>query len=187
MSTFISTIFSSLSDTERMYEKAISNYVQRDIDGKRMKLDFKVISMEARACTWGDCVRESIESTYEEKIADEMLRLENYKQRLEEAENSEYPSEIMKGIFQRNITRTEKRIEVLKDVEPDQDDLYGSLAPNMLMAIYVKCKYSIRFPEKKGVRQEYEDIFILTTDGRIAVGKVESSEEINEINIYHHK
>ncbi len=175
------TAVAPCSINEQIYEQTIADYIQTDQYGQWMDLGFIVLSMKTRACTTTESIRillKNREKERSEAIAAEEAILLNMKLQMDNRIKSGNISGIIKEIYKTNIDFSKQRIEALRKANPSEIGLYKGLDPNMLLGIYVTCKYRISI-QWGNAHQEQRETFLLTPDGRKVIGKdkQENAEE----------
>ncbi len=166
-------LLAACSSNEKKYEQAIADYIQTDKRGVWTDLKFKVISMDATNCTVADSIRILMEDAEEEKreaIATEETSLQYMKKKLENEMGARIRSKVVIDIYERNIAFSEQRLDSLRKIDASEARSYVGLDSDILLAIYVTCKYGIVNPWRNAY-QERTETFVLTPDGGKVIGK----------------
>ncbi len=131
---------------KRRIERTIAGYLRKGSDGKRLKVSFKIISLEIRPYTIAQSIQRMYEDAWEERllgVADEMNK----------------------------IIYSLQRIDVLQQRLPSESLLqYDKLDMGELLCVYVTCRYSVTIPGSNIIQEETE-VFVLSPNGETVLGK----------------
>jgi len=150
------------SNSNRKYEETIGNYLQTDKRGSKHDLKFKVIELNEQGTI---TVADSIAYLTDEFRKDKELivkRVELAKKMTETLLAKEKrQSEIDK--YNADIVVMDNRIDSLRNLSPDNLNGYSSKNPNDVLALIVRCKYSLVPPGGTTVEETFD--FYLSPDG----------------------
>ena len=150
------------------YGQTIGNYLQTDKRGSKYDLKFKVIELKEQGTI---TVADSIAYLTDEFRKDKELfvkRIELAKKMTETLLAKEKKqSEIDK--YNADIAGMVARIDSLRNLPPDNLNGYDSKKPNDVLALIIRCKYSIVPPGGTTVEETFD--FYLSPDGSYCYGK----------------
>ena len=150
------------------YGQTIGNYLQTDKRGSKYDLKFKVIELNEKGTI---TVADSITYLTDEFRKDKELivkRVELAKDMTETLLAKEKKQrEIDK--YNADIARMVARIDSLRNLPPDNLNGYDSKNPNDVLALIIRCKYSIVPPGGTTVEETFD--FYLSPDGPKCYGK----------------
>jgi hypothetical protein len=150
------------------YGQTIGTYLQTDKRGSKYDLKFKVIELNEQGTI---TVADSIAYLTDEFRKDNELivrRVELAKKMTETLLAKEKKQrEIDK--YNSDIARMVARIDSLRNLPPDNLNGYDSKNPNDVLALIIRCKYSIVPPGGTTVEETFD--FYLSPDGSYCYGK----------------
>lgn len=150
------------------YGQTIGTYLQTDKRGSKYDLKFKVIELNEQGTI---TVADSIAYLTDEFRKDKELivkRVELAKDMTETLLAKEKKQrEIDK--YNADIARMVARIDSLRNLPPDNLNGYDSKNPNDVLALIIRCKYSIVPPGGTTVEETFD--FYLSPDGSYCYGK----------------
>lgn len=150
------------------YGQTIGTYLQTDKRGSKYDLKFKVIELNEKGTI---TVADSITYLTDEFRKDKELivkRVELAKDMTETLLAKEKKQrEIDK--YNADIARMVARIDSLRNLPPDNLNGYDSKNPNDVLALIIRCKYSIVPPGGTTVEETFD--FYLSPDGSYCYGK----------------
>ncbi len=150
------------------YGQTIGDYLQTDKRGGKYDLKFKVIELNEHGTI---TVSDSIAYLTDEFRKDKELivkRVELAKRMTETLlVNEKKQSEIDK--YNADITVMDVRIDSLRNLPPDNLNGYDSKKPNDVLALIIRCKYSVVPPGGTTVEETFD--FHLSPDGSKCYGK----------------
>lgn len=143
------------------YEKTITDYLLKGSDTKE-NLNFKIVELNEHGTV---TVSDSISYLTDEFRKDQELiikRIELAKKMSEDLlAKSKKQSDIDK--YNADISTMNARIDSLKNLTPDNLNGYDSRNPSDILAVIVRCKYSIELPGTKPIEETFD--FYLSPDG----------------------
>lgn len=162
------------TNTKSDYEKAIADYVQTDKGGRKYDLQFKVIELnEQRNITVADSIAILTEEfkAGQQIVIDRMALAKEMGEDLlknENAKRSPQKSEIEK--YTEKIASINGRIDSLRNLTPTNLKGYENRNANDILAVVVRCKYSVILPTTSTRMEETSD-FTLSADGKQCYAK----------------
>jgi hypothetical protein len=170
---FILAAFAACSGGSR-YEKTIAGYLETDRNGSRFDLKFKALEMhEIARYTVADSIR-FISDAFEKDRAKRLAALEESiksdQESMEKEKSGHFVSKTMLDFYEGNITKCRKAVDSLKTLNPSDIQKYENRKPDEVLAIVVRCKYSV-VPPVINTRVEETFDFILSPDGLKCYGK----------------
>jgi len=173
---FLIVSCTTTSNNKRDYTETISNYLQTDKKGNKHDLNFKVIEMnELKTIS----VSDSISFLTEEFKADQQViinRIDLAKKMsedlLEKEKNRKSPNSNQISKYENDILVMNQRIDSLNNLPADNLKGLDKRNPTDVLAIVVRCKYSINPPYASGgstVEEVYD--FVLSPDGKTCYTK----------------
>lgn len=142
------------SDSNSVYEKTITEYLLKGGDTKD-NLNFKIVELTTQGTI---TVADSIAYLTDEFRKDKELIIK----RIELAMQA-------KVMTKHTIAVMSNRIDSLKNLTPDNLKEYGSKNPTDILALTMRCKYSLTPPNGKSVEETFD--FYLSPDGLKCLGK----------------
>ena len=154
--------------TKSNYEQTIGDYLQTDKRGSKYDLKFKVVELREQGVI---TVADSIAHLTDEFRKDKQLiirRVELAKKMTEELmAKTKRQSDIDK--YNADIAVMTNRIDSLKNLTPDNLNGYDSRNANDVLALIIRCKYSVVPPNGTAVEETFD--FYLSPDGGKCYGK----------------
>lgn len=154
--------------TKADYAQTIGDYLQIDKKGSKYDLKFKVVELNEHGTI---TVADSITYLTDEFRKDKQLiisRIELAKEMTEDLKaKTKKKSELDKYLD--NIAEMNNRIDSLKNLAPDNLQGYDSRNANDVLAVIVRCKYSVVPPGGVTVEETFD--FYLSPDGSKCYGK----------------
>lgn len=147
------------SGTSNKYEKTIENYITK---GKSNELGFKVVEIAEQGTV---TVADSIAYLTDEFKKDQQLIINRIELALKTAKDLQ-AKQITKHNHEKYITDIavmNARIDSLKNLKPDNISGYDSKNPSDILAVIVRCKYSIELPGAKPIEETFD--FYMSPDG----------------------
>lgn len=159
-------LFSCGGTTTNKYEKLIADVVQTD-RGVKIDLNFKADKLEEiRQITASDSIK-IITDTFNAERDKQMASLEKslsvFTENLEKAKAARRPSQTMIDSYQSSIDKTNEQIEALKKSVPGELTKYEDREANEILAVVVRCTYTIDEPLTRKRATETFD-FVLSPD-----------------------
>ncbi|GHT89006.1 hypothetical protein FACS189474_5200 [Bacteroidia bacterium] len=156
------------------YEKTIADYIQTDKHGTKFDMNFKVIEIaEIQRITVADSmatITEAFNAERNKKIESLEESVKRQETSLEKEKNSRFSSKTMIVLYTTGIERGKHAIDSLKTIHPTEIEQYENRKPDDLLAVIVRCKYSIVPPMMNTTAEETFD-FTLSPDGTKCYGK----------------
>lgn len=156
------------NSTSGKYEKTIGDYLQTDKRGSKYDLKFKAIELKEQGTI---TVADSITYLTDEFRKDKQLfisRIELARQMTEDL-SSKTKNKTSIDKYTSDISRMNQRIDSLKNLPPDNLNGYDSKNPADVLAVIVRCKYSVVPPGGTTVEETFD--FYLSPDGSKCYGK----------------
>lgn len=150
------------------YGKTIGDYLQTDKNGSKYDLKFKVIELNEQGKI---TVADSIAYLTDEFRKDKQLiidRIELAKKMSEDLLAREKKQGSIDK-YNADIATMNHRIDSLKNLTPDNLNVYDSKNPNDVLGVIVRCKYSVVPPGGTTVEETFD--FYLSPDGSKCYGK----------------
>lgn len=155
------------------YEQTIGDYLQTDKRGSKYDLKFKVVELtEHGKVTVADSITYLTDEFRKDKqlIIDKVTLAKEMSEDLlknESGKRNPKQSEIDK--YNNNITRISNQIDSLKNLPPDNLNGYDSRNADDVLALIIRCKYSVVPPGRTTVEETFD--FYLSPDGTKCYGK----------------
>lgn len=157
----------SCGSTTSKYEKVISDIVQTD-EGVKIDLNFKADKLEEiRQISVADSIKiitDSYNAEKDKQIASLKKSLSVFTESIEKAKAASRPSQVMIGSYQTSIDKTKEQIDALIESVPDELTKYENRDASEILAVVVRCTYTIDEPLTKKRATETFD-FYLSPDG----------------------
>ena len=157
----------SCGGTTSEYEKLIADIVQTD-GGVKIDLNFKAEKLEEiKQVSVADSIKiitDSFNAEREKQIASLEKTLSVFTENIEKAKAARRPSQVMIGSYQSSIDKTNERIDALRESAPTKIAKYENRNGNEILAVVVRCTYTIDEPLTKKRATETFD-FYLSPDG----------------------
>lgn len=153
------------SGNSNKYEKTIEHYVTK---GKSNELRFKVVEIAEQVTV---TVADSIAYLTDEFKKDQQLIINRIELALKTTKELQ-AKQTTKHNHEKYITDIavmNARIDSLKNLTPDNLNGYDSKNPSDILAVIVRCKYSIELPGTKPVEETFD--FYMSPDGTKCYGK----------------
>ena len=162
------TLLFSCGDTTGKYEKLIAEIVQTDKRGTKYDLNFKVIKLEEIQQI---SITDSIKIITDAFNADRDKRINNLNEtikrnieHIDKEKNSRIQSKAMMEFYLLNVDKANKMIDSLNLSTPIETVRYDGRSNNEILAIVVRCMYSIdELISEKRVTETFD--FFLSPDG----------------------
>lgn len=156
----------SCGATTSKYEKLIANVVQTD-KGVKIDLNFKADKLEEiKQISIADSIKiitDSFNAERDKQIASLKKALCVFTESIEKAKAASKPSQTMINSYQSSIHKTNERIDALRTSVPDELTTYENRDAREILAIVVRCTYTIDEPlTKKRVTETFD--FLLSPD-----------------------
>lgn len=158
----------SCGGTTSKYENVIADFVQTNSRGTKLDMNFNAEKLEEiRRITVADSIK-IITDCFNAERDKLMTSLEKsisiFTESIEKAKASHRPSQLMIDSYQSSIDKTLERIDALRASSPEELTKYESRDRNEILAIVVRCTYSIDEPiTNKRVTETFD--FFLSPDG----------------------
>lgn len=155
--------------SNKTYERTISEYLLRGSDTKQ-NLNFKVLEIrEQEKITVADSIAYLTDEFRKDKqlIIDRIELAKKMTEDLQEKATTKHSHEK----YISDIATMDKRIDSLKNLTPDNLKGYDSRNANDVLALIVRCKYSLVPPGGSTAVEETFD-FYLSPDGTKCYGKM---------------
>jgi len=157
----------SCGSTTSKYEKLIADVVQTD-RGVKINLNFKADKLEEiRPISVADSIKiitDSFNSERDKQIASLEKTLSVFTESIEKAKAANRPSQVMIGSYQSSIDKTKEQIDALRGSTPKELTMYENRNADEILAIVVRCTYTIDEPLTDKRATETFDFF-LSPDG----------------------
>lgn len=154
--------------TQSKYKQTIEEYVLRNNPNSYGNLNFKIVEMNEQGTI---TVADSIAYLTDEFRKDKELIVKRVElaKRMTEAllAKEKKQSEIDK--YNADISVMDVRIDSLRNLPPDNLNGYDSKKPNDVLALIIRCKYSLVPPGGTTVEETFD--FYLSPDGSTCYGK----------------
>jgi len=154
--------------TQSKYEQTIGDYLQTDKRGSKHDLKFKVIELNEQGTI---TVADSIAYLTDEFRKDKELivkRVELAKKMTEEL-RSKTKKQTEIDQYNADIIVMDNRVDSLRNLPPDNLNGYDNRNANDVLALIIRCKYSIVPPRGTTVEETFD--FYLSPDGGKCFGK----------------
>lgn len=169
----------SCGGTTGKYEKLIADVVQTDGKGTKYDLHFKADKLEEiRQITVADSIQiiiDAFNADKEKKRATLQQSLIRNQESLDKEKNSRYPGKTMMTFYQNNVDRYTLLIDSLELTVPAKIVPYENRDYNEILAVVVRCTYTIDEPITNKRATETFD-FVLSPD----VTKYYSKKRVKE-------
>lgn len=157
----------SCGSTTSKYEKLIADVVQTDSKGTKYDLDFKVEKLEEISrISIADSIRiitENFNADKDKKLEQLQQHLTRNKENLEKESKSRYPGKTMMAAYQNYVNHYTHLIDSLNQTAPTQISRYENKDSNNILAVIVRCTYTIDEPITNKRATETFD-FVLSPD-----------------------
>lgn len=158
----------SCGGTTGKYEKLIADIVQTDSRGTKYDLDFKAEKLEEiQRISVADSIKiltDVFNADRDKKLSQFEQSLTRNAEGLAKEKNSRYPGKTMMAFYQSNIDRYTGLIDSVKMTVPTETARYENRSGEEVLAVVVRCTYSIDEPMTKIRATETFD-FYLSPDG----------------------
>lgn len=158
----------SCGGTKSKYENVIADFVQTDSRGTRLDMNFNAEKLEEiRRITVTDSIKiitDSFNAERDKQMASLDKSINIFTENIEKAKATLRPSQMMIDSYQSSIDKTLERIDALKASSPEELTKYENRDRNEILAIVVRCTYSIEEPITNKRATETFD-FSLSPDG----------------------
>ncbi|MDR3141432.1 MAG: hypothetical protein LBU37_06880 [Tannerellaceae bacterium] len=163
----------SCGGTPSKYEKLIADVVQTD-RGVKIDLNFKADKLkEIRQISVADSIKiitDSFNAERNKQMASLEKTLSVFTESIEKAKAASRPSQTMINSYQSSIDKTREQIDALRKSVPGELTKYESRDTNEILAVVVRCTYTIDEPlTKKRVTETFD--FFLSPDATIFYSK----------------
>jgi len=156
------------------YEQTIADHVQTDKKGTKYDMKFKALEIgEIARYTVADSIaiiKEAFEEDHAKRIAKLEESIENTNESIEKETNKRYPSGTLLNFYKNSIVKSQDMINALKAETSAELQKYENRKSDELLAIIVRCKYSIVPPIVNTTVEETFD-FALSPDGTKCYGQ----------------
>jgi septal ring factor EnvC (AmiA/AmiB activator) len=153
----------SCGSTTSKYDKLIADIVQTD-GGVKINLNFKVDKLdEIKQISVADSIKiitDSFNADRDKQIASLEKTLNVFTESIEKAKAASRPSQTMINSYQSSIDKTNERIDVLRTSVPDELTKYENRDVSKILAVVVRCTYTIDEPMTKKRATETFDFFL---------------------------
>lgn len=150
------------------YENVIADFVQTDSRGTKLDMNFNAEKLEEiRRINVADSIKiitDSFNAERDKQMASLEKSISIFTESIEKAKASHRPSQVMIDSYQSSIDKTYERINALKASVPKELTKYEDRDANDILAIVVRCTYSIDEPITNKRATETFDFF-LSPDG----------------------
>lgn len=158
----------SCGGTTSKYENVIADFVQTDSRGTILDMNFNVEKLEEiRRINVADSIKiitDSFNAERDKQMASLEKSINIFTEGIEKTKAAHRPSQLMIDSYQSSIDKTLARIDVLKASVPEEISKYENRDENEILAIVVRCTYSIDEPiTNKRVTETFD--FFLSPDG----------------------
>jgi septal ring factor EnvC (AmiA/AmiB activator) len=168
----------SCGGTTSKYEKLIADVVQTD-GGVKIDLNFKADKLEEiKQISVADSIKiitDSFNAEKDKQMASLQKTLSVFTESIEKVKATSRPSQTMINSYQSNIYKTREQIDALGKSVPGELTKYENRDTSEILAIVVRCTYTIDEPLTKKRATETFD-FYLSPDGT----KFYSKERVKE-------
>lgn len=168
----------SCGGTTSKYERLIADVVQTD-RGVKIDLNFKADKLEEiRQISVADSIKiitDSFNSERDKQIASLEKSISVFTESIEKAKAANRPSQVMISSYQSSIDKTNEQINVLRESVPKELAKYENRGADEILAVVVRCTYTIDEPLGNNRATETFDFF-LSPDGT----KFYSKERVKE-------
>lgn len=142
----------SCGGTTSKYENLIADVVQTD-KGVKIDLNFKAEKLEEiMQISVADSIKiitDDFNAEKDKQMASLKKTLSVFIENIEKAKAGNRPSQVMIDSYQSNIDKTNERIDALKKSVPNGLAKYENRDANEILAVVVRCTYSIDEPLTK--------------------------------------
>jgi len=172
------TLLLSCGSMTSKYEKLIADVVQTD-GSVKIDLNFKADKLEEiKQISVADSIKiitDSFNAEKDKQMASLEKTLSVFTENIEKAKAANRPSHTMINSYQSSIDKTNERIDTLRNSTPTEIAKYQGRSDNEILAVVVRCTYTIDEPLTKKRTTETFD-FYLSPDGT----KFYSKKRVNE-------
>lgn len=153
----------SCGGTTSKYEKLIADVVQTE-RGVKIDLNFKADKLEKiKEISVADSIK-IITDSFNAERDKQMVSLEKtisvFNASIEKAKAARNPSQTMINSYQSNIDKTNERIDALKKSVPNELAKYQNRDVREILAVVIRCTYTIDEPLTKKRATETFDFFL---------------------------
>ncbi len=170
----IGTALSCSSGSDKAYEKAIADNVQTSKNGSYVDMKFNIIELnEMQKITVADSLKllnEEQEKFKEEWINRNKKTIETYQQKLEKEKTGSIRSKSMIELYEKTIAASQNRIDSLENTTSVEAKKYENMDTTKVLAVLVRCKYSVVPPFVGNEVQETYD-FLLNAEGTKVISR----------------
>jgi hypothetical protein len=153
----------SCGGTTSKYERLIADAVQTD-RGVKINLNFKADKLEEiRQISVADSIKiitDSFNAERDKQLVSLEKTLSVFTESIEKAKAANRPSQVMIGSYQSSIDKTNEQIDALKKTVPKELAKYENRGANEILAIVVRCTYTIDEPLGNKRATETFDFFL---------------------------
>ena len=153
--------------TQDKYEKLIADIVQTD-GGVKIDLNFKAEKLEEiKQISVADSIKiinDSFNAERDKQMASLEKTISVFNASIEKEKTARRPSQIMVDSYQSSINKTNERIDALRESSPAGIVKYKDRNGNEILAVVVRCTYTIDEPLTKKRATETFD-FYFSPDG----------------------
>lgn len=153
----------SCGGTTSKYEKLIADVVQTD-GGVKIDLNFKVEKLEEiRQISVADSIKiitDEFNAERDKQMASLKKTLSVFTENIQKAKAASRPSQVMIDSYQSSIDKTNERIDALKKSVPNELAKYENRDASEILAVVVRCTYTIDEPLTKKRATETFDFFL---------------------------
>lgn len=165
--SLVSLLF-SCGGTISKYEKVIADFVQTDSRGTKLDMNFKAEKLEEiNRVTVADSIKiitDNFNAERDKQMASLEKTLSIFTENIEKAKATRRPSQTMINSYQSSIDKTNEQIDDLRKSVPEELAKYGNRDASDILAIVVRCTYSVDEPITNKRATETFDFF-LSPDG----------------------
>jgi septal ring factor EnvC (AmiA/AmiB activator) len=153
----------SCGGTTSKYENLIADIVQTD-GGVKIDLNFKVEKLEEiRQISVADSIKiitDNFNTERDKQIASLEKTLSVFTESIEKAKAANRPSQVMIDSYQSSIDKTNERLDALRKSVPNELTKYENRDASEILAVVVRCTYTIDEPLTKKRTTETFDFFL---------------------------
>lgn len=157
------TLLLSCTGTTSKYENLIADVVQTD-GGVKIDLNFKVEELEEiKQISVADSIKiisDNFNIEKDKQMASLEKTLSVFTESIEKAKAANRPSQVMIDSYQSSIDKTNERIDALRESVPNELIKYENRDTSEILAIVVRCTYTIDEPLTKKRATETFDFFL---------------------------
>jgi len=146
------------------YEKGIADFVQTDSKGTKLDMNFKVEKLEEIShVTVADSIKiitDYFNAERDKQMASLEKTLSIFTENIEKAKAAHRPSQTMINSYLFSIEKTNEQINSLRESIPEELAKYEDRETSDILAIIVRCTYSVNEPITNMRITETFDFFI---------------------------